>query len=53
MKSLFLAIPILVSLMFLVSCNTWEGLKEDTKQAGRAVGGATESAGGALKKASE
>ena len=49
MKLFILVLPLFI----LVSCNTWEGVKEDTKQAGRAIGEATESAGGALKEVSQ
>ena len=50
MRLFFLVLPVL----FLVSCGgTWEGIKEDTKKMGQAVGEATESAGEAIKEASE
>ena len=38
----------------LASCsNTWEGIKEDSKDAGQAIGEAAETAGKKIKEATE
>lgn len=45
---------ILVTLfMFLFSCKTWEGIKEDSKDVGQAIGEAAENVGKKIKEATE
>lgn len=39
--------------MFLFSCKTWEGIKEDSRDIGESVGKAAETAGKNIKKAME
>ena len=42
------------ALVVLSACgNTWEGVKQDSSEAGKAIGEATESAGKAIKEAAE
>jgi predicted small secreted protein len=42
------------SLVVLSACsNTWEGIKKDSSEAGKAIGEATESTGKAIQEAAE
>ncbi len=45
---------VLVSLFVLSACsNTWEGIKKDSSEAGKAIGEVTEEAGKTIKEAAE
>ncbi len=53
MKSV-IRLLVVCSLVVLSACgNTWEGVKEDSSEAGKAIGEAAESAGKAIKEAAE
>ncbi len=43
-----------IAVVFLLaSCKTWEGIKEDSKDVGQAIGEAAETVGKAIKEAAE
>jgi predicted small secreted protein len=44
---------VVFSLVVLSACNTWEGFKQDSSKAGKAIGEAAESAGKSIKEATE
>jgi len=45
---------VVFSVLVLSACsNTWEGIKKDSSEAGKAIGEATEDAGKTIKEAAE
>jgi predicted small secreted protein len=45
---------VVLGVVVLSACgNTWEGIKKDSSEAGKAIGEATESAGKTIKEAAE
>ncbi len=49
----FIRLVIVFNLLTLGACSTWEGFKEDSKKAGKAIGEAAENTGKAIKDAAE
>lgn len=43
----------IAAVFMLASCNTWEGIKKDSKDVGEAIGEAAETVGKAIKEATE